>query len=329
MLSVWAKNKRLRPGTHKSIMSSFSHVSSFQLVDSQHEDMVHDSQFDYYATKLATCSSDRTIKIFDVVGEHHHCCATLTGHEGPVWQVAWAHPQNGVLLASCSYDGSVIVHKEVSQNNWVRVFEHRVHESSVNSIAWAPHEFGLILACASSDGNVSILEYLESGQNWKVTHFKADALGCNSVSWAPFSALGGESAPVKRLATGSCDNLVRIWKCVSNNPGQEDWQQEEKVGVASPHTDWVRDVAWAPNTAMPYNIIASCSEDRTVFIWKQTKKDEPWSSSLLATFDAPVWRVSWSVTGNVLAVSTGDHKVSLWKQAVDESWIQISSVDSI
>lgn len=102
---------------------------------------------------------------------------------------------------------------------------------------------------------------------------------------------------------------------------------EETDKEASPHQDWVRDVAWAPNTAMPYNIIASCSEDRSVHIWKQTEQDGRWSHTLLCSFDAPVWRVSWSVTGNVLAVSTGDHKVSLWKQSVDESWQQISTVE--
>lgn len=93
------------------------------------------------------------------------------------------------------------------------------------------------------------------------------------------------------------------------------------------HTDWVRDVAWAPNTAMPYNIIASCSEDRSVCIWKQSEPNAPWSYSIMKQFEAPVWRVSWSVTGNVLAVSTGDHKVSLWKQSVDETWMQISDAD--
>ncbi len=35
------------------------------------------------------------------------------------------------------------------------------------------------------------------------------------------------------------------------------------------------------------------------------------------TFDAPVWRVSWSVTGNMLAVSSGDGEVTLWKQNID------------
>ena len=36
-------------------------------------------------------------------------------------------------------------------------------------------------------------------------------------------------------------------------------------------SDWVRDVAWAPSTAMPFNIVASCSEDCCVYIWKQTE----------------------------------------------------------
>lgn len=78
---------------------------------------------------------------------------------------------------------------------------------------------------------------------------------------------------------------------------------------------------------MPYNIIASCSEDRTVYIWKQKEVNGDWTTTLLKEFDAPVWRVSWSTTGNILAVSSGDNKVTLWKQSVDESWVQVSNVD--
>lgn len=218
---------------------------------------------------------------------------------------------------------SVIVHKEQPQNVWTKLFENRVHESSVNSISWAPHEMGLILACASSDGNVSILEYRDD--QWMSSSFQNDSLGCNSVSWAPYSALGSimeDGSSVRRIVTGSCDNSVRIW---AYNMQLNKWQEESRQ--TSPHKDWVRDVAWAPNTAMPYNIIASCSEDRSVYIWKQIEKNGMWTSILMNTFDAPVWRVSWSVTGNVLAVSTGDHKVTLWKQSVTEEWAQISSVE--
>jgi protein transport protein SEC13 len=140
-------------------------------IDSLHEDMVHDCQFDYYSKKLATCSSDRTIKVFDVTGDIYHCSATLTVHEGPVWQVAWAHPKFGTLLASCSYDGSVVIQKEgsssqsaVSGNNsnnsgWSKVYEQKFSDVSVNAICWSPHEYGLLLACASSDGRVTVIEY--------------------------------------------------------------------------------------------------------------------------------------------------------------------------
>lgn len=31
----------------------------------------HDAQLDYYGRRLATCSSDKTIKLFDVVGATH------------------------------------------------------------------------------------------------------------------------------------------------------------------------------------------------------------------------------------------------------------------
>ena len=102
-------------------------MNSLCTVETAHDDMIHDSQFDYYSTKLATCSSDRTIKVFDVKDDTYHNSATLKGHEGPVWQVAWAHPKFGVLLASCSYDGSVIIHKESPQNQWSPIYEHKFH----------------------------------------------------------------------------------------------------------------------------------------------------------------------------------------------------------
>lgn len=302
-------------------------MNSICTVETAHDDMIHDSQFDYYSTKLATCSSDRTIKIFDVKDDTYHNSATLSGHEGPVWQVAWAHPKFGVLLASCSYDGSVMVFRESPQNQWNCVYTHKFHDASVNSISWAPHEFGLVLACASSDGRVSTLEHRVD--TWIVKDFQNDTLGCNSVSWAPFGAFDASGADAEgsssmRIVTGSCDNTVRFWRYSTANAS---WVEEAKK--ANPHADWVRDVAWSPTSALPHNVVASCSEDRSVHIWREaTDSNGAWESVLLKTFDAPVWRVSWSVTGNVLAVSTGDHQVTLWKQSTDEAWVQVSQVEA-
>jgi len=86
----------------------------------------------------------------------------------------------------------------------------------VNAIAWAPHEFGAILACASSDGKVSTVSQNPDGTWESSKPFAAHTIGCNAVSWAPAAApalgSGPGGAPVKRIATGGCDNLVKIWR---------------------------------------------------------------------------------------------------------------------
>jgi protein transport protein SEC13 len=142
-------------------------------------------------------------------------------HEGPVWQVSWAHPKFGTILASASYDGRVIIWRDSStspnQSSWSKLFEHTTHTSSVNSIAWAPPELGPLLACASSDGRVSILEFKDNG-TWDTKVFNAHGMGCNAVSWAPaiapeslVSTQAHSTSNVKKIATGGCDNLIKIW----------------------------------------------------------------------------------------------------------------------
>lgn len=102
------------------------------------------------------------------------------------------------------------------------------------------------------------------------------------------------------------------------------WVEEQKL---ESHSDWVRDVAWAPSVGLPTSYIASCSQDRRVIIWSTTPESGgKWTSRVLHTFDDVVWHVSWSVMGNILAVSGGDNKVSLWKEALNGEWTTISDL---
>ncbi|NWV86744.1 SEC13 protein, partial [Dasyornis broadbenti] len=302
-------------------------VSVINTVDTSHEDMIHDAQMDYYGTRLATCSSDRSVKIFDVRNGGQILIADLRGHEGPVWQVAWAHPMYGNILASCSYDRKVIIWKE-ENGTWEKTYEYTGHDSSVNSVCWAPHDYGLILACGSSDGAISLLSYTGDGQ-WEVKKISnAHTIGCNAVSWAPAVVPGSlieqpsgqKPNYIKRFASGGCDNLVKIWK---EEDGQ--WKEEQKLEA---HSDWVRDVAWAPSIGLPTSTIASCSQDGRVFIWTcDDASGNSWSPKLLHKFNDVVWHVSWSITANILAVSGGDNKVTLWKESVDGLWACISDVN--
>ena len=45
-------------------------------------------------------------------------------HDGPVWQISWAHPRFGNIIASCGYDCKVAIWKEIKQNDWRIVNEY-------------------------------------------------------------------------------------------------------------------------------------------------------------------------------------------------------------
>ncbi|KAG6757575.1 hypothetical protein POTOM_037893 [Populus tomentosa] len=305
----------------------FDYKMPSQKIETGHEDTVHDVAMDYYGKRIATASSDHSIKIVGVNNNSSQHLANLTGHQGPVWQVAWAHPKFGSLLASCSYDGRVIIWKEGNQNDWIQAHAFDDHKSSVNSIAWAPHELGLCLACGSSDGNISVFTARADG-NWDTSRIdQAHPAGVTSVSWAPSTAPGalvgsGLLDPAQKLCSGGCDNTVKVWKLYNGN-----WKLD-CFPTLNMHTDWVRDVAWAPNLGLPKSTIASASQDGKVIIWTVAKEGDQWEGKVLHDFKAPVWRVSWSLTGNILAVADGNSNVTLWKEAVDGEWQQVTTVDA-
>ena len=107
-----------------SISSVKAQMGSFWL---KHDDYVHDVQFDYYGKRIATCSSDQLVKIWEKNSDllsagisaealglpddgsptptQWSCTASLTGkHNGPIWRVAWADPEFGSIVASCGND---------------------------------------------------------------------------------------------------------------------------------------------------------------------------------------------------------------------------------
>ncbi|KAK5132943.1 hypothetical protein LTR08_008391 [Meristemomyces frigidus] len=303
---------------------------------SAHSDMIHDAVLDHYSRRLATCSSDKTIKIFDIdstsTPPSHHLATTLHGHEGAVWSLAWAHPRFGTILASSSYDGKILVWREQPPGAWAQIYEFTLHTASVNAVAWSPPDSGCHLAAASSDGSVSVLTFANNAFAHEL--FAAHGLGVNSVSWAPATLPGQLTSaqppgthpepPQRRFATAGCDNLVKLWQFNATTASYE------ALCTLAGHTDWVRDVAWSP-APLAKQYIASASQDRTVRIWTLPVGGEAgdaraWRAETLE-FEVVVWRVSWSLAGNVLAVSGGDNRVSLWREKLKGGWEVVKTIE--
>ena len=310
-----------------------------------------------------------------------------------MWEVAWAHPKFGSLLASCSFDGRVVVWKEASDNVWQQIYSSPVHTASVNSLAWAPYELGPQLAAASSDGAISVLSYQPDGA-WAAERIDgAHPIGATAVSWSPAAPKGSLASsqppgqPVRRLASAGCDNTVKVWLY---NEAARRWQQDG--ATLTGHGDWVRDVAWAPNLGLPKNTLASAGQDGKVIIWTERQeggslpgrggwvdpgdwgaglpppavswgqpgaanrpRSQPtppgassrlllpplllphlalaptpptpaggWDRVLLHDFQQAVWRLSWSVSGNLLSVADAGNAVTIWKEGVDGQWQQLA-----
>ena len=177
----------------------------------------------------------------------------------------------------------VIIHSENADGSWSIVYVYAEHRTSVNTVQFAPAEFGLVLACGSTDGDVSILTgdpkvhslfeaFIKQTQNlgnWESVKFNAHKGGVNAVSWAPIASMGdlcceptagdvSSQNAQKRIVTAGNDSQVKIWEEGSQLKLQTfadfsdehgNFQQKQTKNDMN-HSDWVRDVAWAPSTGL-------------------------------------------------------------------------------
>ncbi|KAH8739207.1 hypothetical protein FG386_000270, partial [Cryptosporidium ryanae] len=267
--------------------------------------------------------------IFDVSTDQPTFLAELRGHEGPVWQVCWAHPTFGSVLVSCSYDKRVLVWKETQRSRWEIVYSCEDFSSSINSVSWCPWDYGLQFACAVADGSIAVCSYNSETRSWTKKQAFGHPNGTNSISWAPATSSIGASVGVTstqpiRLVSGGCDNQIRIWK--------QDPQTKELLEIGQTldtiHSEWVRDVAWRPSVDLLAETIASCGDDKIVVIWTQDVDGQGWHSSQVLNFNEPVWRLTWSVTGTVLATSSGEDTVTLFRENSDGKWEVLTNISN-
>lgn len=177
--------------------------------------------------------------------------------------------------------------------------------------------------------------------------FHAHGMGVNSVSWAPAASPGSliSASPgpgqQRKFVTGGSDNSVKIWDyryeldhsamqgnltLTSSFSCSHESKTYNPVQTLEGHSDWVRDVAWSPSI-LSKSYIASASQDKTVRIWtSDASAPGQWSSTVLE-FDTVLWRVSWSLSGNILAVSGGDNKVTLWKENLKGQWEKVKDIE--
>ncbi|KAF2077876.1 hypothetical protein CYY_000838 [Polysphondylium violaceum] len=311
----------------------------FHRFSTSHEDLIHDVSYDFYGKRIATCSSDQKIKVWDLNDNGEWgLSAEWKAHSGSVWKLAWAHPEFGQVIASCSFDRTVCIWEESEdekgQKRWQLKATLVDSRDSVTDIKFAPKSSGLRLATCSSDGYIRIYEAMDimNLSQWTIVEeFEPQKGSNNCISWNP------SSYDKPMMAVGSNDPYLKIWEY--NETGQK-WVHLDTLSPVGNNNNYdssesgkaIHDVCWAPNMGRSYHLIATASKDHTVRIWKLTNihdKSKMELKEIMCKNDhrSEVWRVEWNITGTVLASSGDDGNVFLWKCNMNGEWKLLSIIN--
>jgi nucleoporin SEH1 len=301
-------------------------VQKFLIDVSSASDYVHDVTHNYYGLRLAICTSAQQVSVWDKHNGNWVLGSTINlAHNGPIWRLDWAHPEYGQVLASCSEDKAISIWSEkvgASGEQWKKRATLTDASLAVTDVQFSSKCFGLKLASCSSDGNVRIynapdplnLAYWEV-EDFAVTKGSSDQ-GCTALSWSPCNE-------TERIAICTTSGYLKIFE--KNKRWILTSEKQILKDVA------LKDCAWSPNLCRKADWIAACGLSEEVEILSFI----PSTHSLqlmcrINTGSSPLWRVSWNLTGNCLAVAPEKGHVQLWKLKgiQGHDWIKVNSDDS-
>ncbi len=269
------KNRSIR------LMSSFS-------LSTPHTDYIHDIRFDSTGRRLATCSGDCHITIYNLDEAGNWVLKTgceWRAHKGVVWRLCWSHPEFGSVLASASADKSVCIWEEQEGG-----FENNSNNTQKEGEKEGTEEGGKQLEPgAAITMAVTSPQATQQQQRWVLKATLTEARkGVNCVEFAPrHNGL--------RLATGSADGQVRIYEAIdvmSLNHWPMSQSFEADAAVSSELG--VTALSWnGGRFEAPMLVVGGSSGRVTIWRWNESKRQ--WGADYeLVPHGRGVLDVSWA-----------------------------------
>ncbi|KAJ1756355.1 Cytosolic iron-sulfur protein assembly protein [Coemansia sp. RSA 1591] len=312
-----------------------------------HEGRVWQVSWDASGTRLATCSGDKSARIWapispsqfysgDTITESMQvdtddddrktssswqCIEVIdNAHKRTVRSIAF-EPTQSNALATASFDGTTAIWDTADNSTHECIATLEGHENEAKSVAWSTN--GQLLATCGRDKSVWIWESNGEGDFDCISVLMEHTQDVKMVVWHPTQDL---------LASFSYDNTIRVWK-----EDDDDWVSAATIAG---HTSTV----WAGDFSTNGKYLASVSDDRTVRIWAQRASEG--SSADAGFYYRPdlsyeciakvpdsvhtraIYSVSWSEPSDNgdcgrLATGCGDNTVRVFKVTETESGLNV------
>lgn len=285
------------PQPSQQILQSGDSNGNSKVITSMHMDYIHHVAFDVYGRRMATCSGDRFVRVWDLTDSGDwNLVGEWQAHRGNVTKVAWAHPEFGSVLATSGSDSDAKIWEERTHggtfgtggasmasvgaaaggntsslaSRWTIKTQLTEARKAVTCLEFAPRHWGLKLATGSTDGNVRIYEAVDvmNLAQWplaatlqafgEATSTATGQLGVSCLSWCT-----GRFEPPTLVVGGSHLSIFRYMEA------SRSWQPLLQL-PSSANTLHVLDVAWAPNVGRRFHYIAS-AEDQQLRVYKLSR----------------------------------------------------------
>ncbi|KAI0289473.1 WD40-repeat-containing domain protein [Russula brevipes] len=225
------------------------------LIQNAHGDLVTDAAYDFYGTEGTWTA-----------------VADWKAHDAAVTKLSWAHPEFGSVLASSSFDRTVMIweetpadHADQPQANgasaaasgpgtrWVERAALADAKGTVRAVEFAPHQFGLKLATISSDNHLRVYECLEAPAltNWTLVEETDIPALPSTLTSRPHTYAA--PTPTQITGTPAADALL-----VANALQQQQQQPVVQRGAGSREADGGWSVSWCKERYWG-EVLATCS----------------------------------------------------------------------
>lgn len=241
--------------------------------------------------RLATCSADRTVRIWGERDTKPWCCLqTLDGqHTKAIRAVCWS--PTGRELACAGFDSKVSIWKIDDIGELVIKAELEGHANEIKSVAWT--EDARLLCTSGRDKQVWIWEADDDDDHDVVAVLNGHTQDVKMARWQP-----GET---QTIASCSYDNTIIIWVAYG-----DDWYAAQTL---EGHTDTVWAITFNPHNK---DQLASCSSDRTICIWSYLGEEWILLHREPDAHKEHIYSVQW-VSEDLLLSTGADSDVKLWR----------------